>query len=132
MMDATINLIVAALVVISAALVVARIREGKRMEKSTRALMESRREFGKSIERLYSVVVAQDSAGLSPRARSAYPTTRRAPFCGYRRRNGAASAIYRATFHARNRYAANDAWEDDEWNVANGGADEYAPSDSWR
>ena len=91
-MDATINLIVAALVVISAALVVARIREGKRMEKSTRALMESRREFGKSIERLYSVVVAQGSADASSRSsgmeswarkgvRSAYITTIRVSFC---------------------------------------------------
>lgn len=129
MMDLAVNLIVAALVAISAALVVARIREGKRMEKSTRALMESHREFGNSIERLVSVVVTQDYAAASQGARSAYPTTIRAPFCGYRRRNGAA---YRATFHARSRYAASDAWEEGEWTVENGGADEYAPSDSWR
>ena len=141
MIDIAISLVAAGLVVVSVALVVARIREGKRMEESTRALMDARREFGDSIERLYNVVVAQDSADASRRssggvtwahdgARPAYPTIKRAPFYG-RRRNRAASVVYWSPFHARNRHVANDAWED-EWTVENGGADEYAPSDSWR
>lgn len=132
MMETIFGLLALGLAAVAAALVVARVRSEKRLEESTRALMESHREFGNSIERLVSVVVAQDYAAASQGARSAYPTTSRAPFCGRRRRNGAVSAAYRATFHARSRYAANDAWEGDEWNVANGGADEYAPSDSWR
>lgn len=140
-MDIAISLIAAGLVMVSVALVVARIREGKRMEESTRALIEARREFGDSIERLYNVVVAQDSADASRRssgretwahdgARPAYPTIKRAAFYG-RRRNHAASVAFWSPPHARNLYAANDDWED-EWTAENGGADEYAPSDSWR
>ncbi len=145
MMETIFGLLALGLAAVAAALVVARARSEKRLEESTRALMESHREFGNSIERLVSVVVAQDYAAASRRssgmefwahegARPAYLTitTTRAPFCGRRRRNGAVAAAYRAKSHPRSRYAANDAWEEGEWTVENNGADEYAPSDSWR
>lgn len=80
MMDVAIYLLVAGLVVISAALAVARIRERRRLEESQRKLVESRREFGKSIERLFRIVVAQKSAADS--RESTHP-----PPCGENRDN---------------------------------------------
>ena len=140
-METILSLLAFGLAAVAVALMVARARSGKRLEESTRRLIEARREFGVSIERLYSVVVAQDSAGASRRsagretwaregAHPAYPAIKRAPFYG-RRRNHAASNAFWSPIHARNLYAPNDAWED-EWIAENGGADEYAPSDSWR
>lgn len=141
MMETVLGLLALGLAAVAVALMVARARAGKRMEESTRALMDARREFGDSIERLYNVVVAQDSDDASRRssgretwahngARPAYPTIKRAAFYG-RRRNHVISNAFWSPPHARNLYAANDDWED-EWTVENGGADEYAPSDSWR
>ena len=68
MMDVVINLTVAVLVVISAALVVARIRAQRRLEESQRKLLESHREFGKSLERLVSVAASQDRVDVSRRS----------------------------------------------------------------
>ena len=125
-MDMIVNLLVAGLVVISVALAVARIRARRRLEESQRELVEARREFGKSIERLFEIVTAQDRAGASRRnsqretssfyggrrARSVSQSGR-AAFCGGSRRYGSTQPAYWAR-HSRMRFAESHRWED-EW-----------------
>ena len=65
MMDMVVNLLAIGLAAVAVALAVARIRERRRLEESARGLMESHREFGKSIERLFLIVAAQKSAADS-------------------------------------------------------------------
>ena len=65
MMDMVVNFLAIGLAAIAVALAVARIRARRRLEESQRKLVESRREFGKSIERLFHIVVAQKSAADS-------------------------------------------------------------------
>ena len=65
MMDMVVNLLAIGLAAVAVALAVARIRERRRLEESQRKLVESRREFGKSIERLFLIIVAQKSAAGS-------------------------------------------------------------------
>lgn len=125
-MDMIVNLLVAGLVVISVALAVARIRARRRLEESQRELVEARREFGKSIERLFEIVTAQDRADASRRSpqreTSAFYGGRRArsvsqsgraAFCGSNRRYGATQPAYWAR-HSRMRFAESHRWED-EW-----------------
>ena len=125
-MDMIVNLLVAGLVVISVALAVARIRARRRLEESQRELVEARREFGKSIERLFEIVTAQDRADVSrrssqretsafyggSRARSVSQSGR-AAFCGSNRRYGPTQPAYWAR-HNRMRFAESHRWED-EW-----------------
>ena len=125
-MDMIVNLLVAGLVVISLALAVARIRARRRLEESQRELVEARREFGKSIERLFEIVTAQDRADASRRSpqreTSAFYGGRRArsvsqsgraALCGGNRRYGATQPAYWAR-HSRMRFAESHRWED-EW-----------------
>ena len=75
MMDMVVNFLAIGLAAIAVALGVARIRARRRLEESQRKLVESRREFGKSIERLSRIVVAQKSAADSREST-------RSPLCG--------------------------------------------------
>ena len=75
MMDMVVNLLAIGLAAIAVALAVARIRARRRLEESQRKLVESRREFGNSIERLFRIVAAQKSAADSREST-------RSPLCG--------------------------------------------------
>ena len=125
-MDIVVNLLVAGLAVISVALAVARIRARKRLEESQRKLVESRRKFGKSIERLFEVVAAQNPVDVSRRNSSketppfyggrrarSVSQSGRAAFCGGNRRYGSTQPAYLAR-HSRIRFTENHRWED-EW-----------------
>ena len=81
MMDMVVNLLAIGLAAIAVALAVARIRARRRLEESQRKLVESRREFGKSIERLSRIVAAQKSAADS--RKNTCP-----PLCGDNQDNG--------------------------------------------
>ena len=80
MMDMVVNLLAIGLAAIAVALAVARIRARRRLEESQRKLVESRREFGKSIERLFRIVAAPKSAADSREST-------RSPLCGDNRDN---------------------------------------------
>ena len=126
MMDMVVNLLAIGLAAVAVALAVARIRARRRLEESQRELVEARREFGKSIERLFEIVTAQDRADASRRssqketsefyggrrARSVSQSGR-AAFCGGNRRYGSTQPAYWAR-HNRIRFAESHRWED-EW-----------------
>ena len=80
MMDMVVNLLAIGLAAVAVALAVARIRERRRLEESQRKLVEAHREFGKSVERLFLIIVAQKSAADS--RESTHP-----PPCGENRDN---------------------------------------------
>ena len=65
MMEMVVNLLAIGLAAVAVALAVARIRERRRLEESQRKLVEAHREFGKSVERLFLIIVAQKSAADS-------------------------------------------------------------------
>ena len=126
MMDMVINLLAVGLAAVAVTLAVVRIRAQRRTEETAQGLMEARREFGKSMDRLFKAVAAQNPAGASRRSspRGASPRyvgrraravsqSGRAAVCGGNRRYGSAQPAYRAR-HSRIRFSENR-WED-EWN----------------
>lgn len=126
MMDMVINLLAVGLAAVAVTLAVARIRAQRKTEETARGLVEARREFGKSMDRLFEAVAAQNPAGASrrssPNETSAFYGARRArsvsqsgraAVCGGSRRYGSAQPAYWAR-HSRIRFSENR-WED-EWN----------------
>lgn len=125
MMDMIISLLAVGLAAVAVTLAVARIRAQRRTEETAQGLMEARREFGKSMDRLFEAVAAQNPVdasrrssqrGASPyyggrRARSVSQSGR-AAFCGGSRRYGSPQPAYWAR-HSRIRFSENR-WED-EW-----------------
>ena len=126
MMDMVITLLAVGLAAVAVTLAVARIRAQRRTEGTARELMETHREFGKSIDRLFEAVAAPNPAGVSrrnsPNETSSFYGVRRAravsqsgraAFCGDSRRYGSMQPAYWAR-HSRIRFSENYRWED-EW-----------------
>lgn len=80
MMEVVVNLLAIGLAAVAVALAVARIRARRRLEESARGLMESHREFEKSIERLSRIV-------SSPKFAADSRKSTRPPLCGDNRDN---------------------------------------------